>query len=216
MRPAIKHLTKYADVVCWNLGDLLVTKSQYIEPTNLYSMEMFADNGFRPIWIRVWDKKRQPRSTASPYHLSTNKPLASSELVTAFAKPTDSQEEINETDISFVSAFAAYSFKFVKRLTKDERRDWGYSPIWSITCVNKNKEHPAMFPVELPWRCIKMHSDQGNIVLEPFSGSGTTIIACEQLGRACYAMELDPVYVDLAIRRWQEFTGETAVRLGDM
>ena len=70
-----------------------------------------------------------------------------------------------------------------------------------------------MFPVELPWRCIKMHSDKGGIVLEPFSGSGTTIIAAEQTERKCYAMELSPVYCDLAVKRWEDFTGEKAVRV---
>ena len=68
-----------------------------------------------------------------------------------------------------------------------------------------------MFPVELPWRCIKMHSDKGGIVLEPFSGSGTTIIACEQAGRRCRAMEITPEYCDVAIRRFEEFTGQKAV-----
>ena len=69
-----------------------------------------------------------------------------------------------------------------------------------------------MFPVELPWRCIKMHSDKGGIVLEPFSGSGTTIIAAEQTERKCYAMELSPVYCDLAVERWENFTGQKAVK----
>jgi len=50
-------------------------------------------------------------------------------------------------------------------------------------------------------------------VLEPFSGSGTTIIAAEQTERKCYAMELSPVYCDLAVKRWEEFTGEKAVKL---
>jgi DNA modification methylase len=58
-----------------------------------------------------------------------------------------------------------------------------------------------------------MHSDKGGIVLEPFSGSGTTIIAAEQTERKCYAMELSPVYCDLAVKRWEEFTGEKAVKL---
>jgi DNA modification methylase len=88
----------------------------------------------------------------------------------------------------------------------------GYSGIWEINTVQANKEHPAMFPVEIPWRCIKMHSDERNIVLEPFSGSGTTIIACEQTNRRCYAMERDPVYCDLAVRRWEQFTNKQAVR----
>ena len=69
-----------------------------------------------------------------------------------------------------------------------------------------------MFPVELPWRCIKMHSDRGGIVLEPFSGSGTTLIACEQTERRCFALELSPIYCDLAVERWQAFTNEKAIR----
>ena len=102
--------------------------------------------------------------------------------------------------------------KFVKRLTKEERKKWGYAGIWEMTTVRANKEHPAMFPVELPRRCIKMHSDKGGIVLEPFSGSGTTIIAAEQTERVCYAMELSPVYCDLAVKRWEAFTGEKAIK----
>ena len=70
-----------------------------------------------------------------------------------------------------------------------------------------------MFPVELPWRCIKMHSDKGGVVLEPFSGSGTTIIACEQTGRKCRAVEVMPEYCDVAIRRFEEFTGIKAKQI---
>jgi DNA modification methylase len=213
MRPVIKNLTKYADIICWNLADLLMTKSQYIEPTNAYCVTMFAEQGYRPLWIRVWDKIRQPLSTPAPFHLTTNKPVDSSELITAFGKPEENAGEINESDYAFVTAFGAYSYKFVKRLTKEERRDWGYSPIWKISSLVKHKDHPAAYPVELPWRCIKMHSDKGAAVLEPFSGSGTTIIACEQTDRACYAMELSPEYCDVAVKRWEQFTGEKATLL---
>ena len=58
-----------------------------------------------------------------------------------------------------------------------------------------------------------MHSDKGGIVLEPFSGSGTTIIAAEQTGRRARAMEITPEYCDVAIRRFEEFTGQKAVLL---
>ena len=70
-----------------------------------------------------------------------------------------------------------------------------------------------MFPVELPWRCIKLHSDRGGIIPEPFCGSGITIIAAEQTERCCYAMELSPVYCDLVVKRWLEVTGQKAVKL---
>jgi len=57
-------------------------------------------------------------------------------------------------------------------------------------------------------RPIKNHDVE--CIYEPFSGSGTTIIACEQLGRKCRAMEIEPRYVDVAVRRWEKFTGKTA------
>ena len=55
------------------------------------------------------------------------------------------------------------------------------------------------------------NSSPGQAVFEPFSGSGTSIIAAEMCGRACHAIELDPAYVDVAVRRWQAFTGKAAV-----
>src|SRR5690606_38499577 len=67
--------------------------------------------------------------------------------------------------------------------------------------------HPAPFPAALPARFIK--SWEGS-VYEPFLGSGTTLIAAEQLGRVCYGMEIEPAYVDVSVRRWQEFTGSAA------
>jgi len=210
MRVVIKNITKHADVICWQMVDLLCTGTQFIEPTGFYSIQMFADNGFRPIWIRIW-KKQSMSSGVAPYHLATNKPAPQYEYITAFAGKEI--EEYNDQEYVWLSAFAGHSYKFAKRLTKDERKKWGYAGIWEMTAVRTKKQHPAMFPVELPWRCIKMHSDRDGIVLEPFSGSGTTIIAAEQTDRCCYAMEVSPVYCDLAIKRWEEFTGEKAVRM---
>lgn len=211
IRPVIKNLCEYADIVCWNLGDLYATGSQFIEPTSVYSVDMFADNGYRPIWIRIW-KKQGMNFGVAPYHLVSNKPVQQYEYISAFSKNGET-EEYNDQEYVWLSAFASHSYRFVKRLTKEERRKWGYAGIWEMTTVRANKEHPAMFPVELPWRCLKMHSDQSGIVLEPFSGSGTTIVAAEQLERRCCAMELSPVYCDLAVKRWEDFTGEKAVRL---
>ena len=210
MRPAIKNICKNADIVCWNIGDLYATGTQFIEPTEMYSIGLFSDNGFRPIWIRIW-KKQGMNFGNSPYHLVTNKPVQQYEYITALA--AQETDEYNDQEFAWVSAFAGHSYKFVKRLTKDERKKWGYAGIWEISTVRANKDHPAMFPVELPWRCIKMHSDRGGVVLEPFAGCGTTLIACEQTERRCYAMEISPVYCDLIVKRWETFTGGTAVKL---
>ena len=56
------------------------------------------------------------------------------------------------------------------------------------------------------------HSGKGDAIYDPFSGSGTTIIAAEQLGRHCYAMEIEPKYCDVAVKRWEQLTGKTAQR----
>ena len=60
-------------------------------------------------------------------------------------------------------------------------------------------------------RPIENNSSPGQAVYEPFMGSGTTLIAAEMSGRVCYGIELNPAYVDVAVQRWQQFTGETAV-----
>lgn len=75
--------------------------------------------------------------------------------------------------------------------------------------------HPATFPVELPAEYIKAMTDVNGAVIEPFGGSGSTLIACEQLQRKCYCMELDPHYCDVIIERWENFTGKKAVLLDE-
>jgi DNA modification methylase len=71
--------------------------------------------------------------------------------------------------------------------------------------------HPTVKPVSLVADAIIDCSARGDIVLDAFLGSGTTLIAAERVGRICYGLELDPLYVDTAIRRWQRHTGESAV-----
>jgi DNA modification methylase len=74
-------------------------------------------------------------------------------------------------------------------------------------------EHPATFPVALPSEYIVAFTGENDIVVEPFGGAGTTLIACEQLDRTCYIMELDEHYCDVIIKRWENFTGNTAVKI---
>lgn len=81
--------------------------------------------------------------------------------------------------------------------------------LWSVDKPRASKEHPTMKPVELPENAILNHTDPGDIVYEPFSGSGTDIIACERTGRRCRAVELMPGYVAVALERWAEATGRT-------
>ena len=141
VRPVIKNLCRHADIVCWNLGDLYATGSQFIEPTSVYSVNMFLDNGYRPIWIRIWKKQGQ-NFGVGPYHLVSNKPVQQYEYISAFSNKGET-EEYNDQEYVWLSAFAGHSYKFVKRLTKEERKKWGYAGIWEMTTVRANKEHPA-------------------------------------------------------------------------
>ncbi len=86
--------------------------------------------------------------------------------------------------------------------------------MWEFNTVHERLGgHAAAYPVELPARYIKIHSYEGDTVLDPFGGTGTTLIACEQFNRTCYMMELDPHYVDVIIARWEKLTGQKAVLL---
>jgi DNA modification methylase len=69
-----------------------------------------------------------------------------------------------------------------------------------------------MKPVPLVQRAIENSSNAGDLVLDLFLGSGSTLIGCERIGRVCFGMELAPEYVDVALRRWEAFSGEQAVR----
>lgn len=77
----------------------------------------------------------------------------------------------------------------------------------------RSAEHPTMKPIKLFEYQIKNNTKGNDIVLDLFMGSGTTIMACEQSNRIAYGMELDPKYVDVIIKRWEDFTGEKAIKL---
>jgi DNA modification methylase len=71
--------------------------------------------------------------------------------------------------------------------------------------------HPTVKPVSMVADALLDCTQPGGLILDSFLGSGTTLIAAERIGRVCYGIELDPLYVDTAIQRWQRYTGRTAV-----
>lgn len=77
----------------------------------------------------------------------------------------------------------------------------------------KERLHPTQKPIKLIAPIIADYSEKGGNIVDVFGGSGSTLIACEQLGRACYVMELEPKYVDVIIERWENLTGQKAVKL---
>ena len=88
--------------------------------------------------------------------------------------------------------------------------DRNQGDVWEIARPHKNDLHPTMKPVALVERAIRNSSRKGDLVFDPFGGSGTTLIAAEKTGRHASLIELDPKYVDVIVRRWQEFTGREA------
>jgi hypothetical protein len=91
---------------------------------------------------------------------------------------------------------------------------WAQKGVWSDIAAERQVDgHPCPYPVAIAERMIRLYSLPGDIVAEPFCGAGTTIIACEQLQRRCYAFELSPSYCQVTIDRWEAFTGAKAVKV---
>jgi DNA modification methylase len=82
--------------------------------------------------------------------------------------------------------------------------------VWEFDRTKKNDLHPTMKPVELVKNALSHGSKTGDKVLDLFGGSGSTMIACEEITRKSYLMELDPKYCDVIVRRWENFTGKKA------
>ena len=95
-------------------------------------------------------------------------------------------------------------------------RDRDQGDVWQVDKPSSSPLHPTMKPLALIERAIQNSSQAGDKVLDTFLGSGSTLIACERTGRICYGMELEPLYVDVAVMRWESFTGEKAKRSEEM
>lgn len=272
----VKTITKYCRIICWNIGDLFATESQFIEPTSMYSTEYMKQNGFDIMYSRIWKKQGANFNGVNPYHLVSMKPVQEYEWILGYGKKDyekdyepiqkhmkdefdksgiskDTLSEITGAKHMYGHWFTPHQWAMIdeanynkiqkycekekinafrekysvvrrryddlniyqKTLTDEERSTWGQWAIWEIPTVHTRDGHPAAFPVELPARLIKMHTREGDNVIEPFCGSGTTIIACEQLNRTCFGMEFDPKYCDVIIKRWENLTGEKAVLIND-
>ena len=99
--------------------------------------------------------------------------------------------------------------------TNQDKHAIAYTVVWSGMLKDSEEHgqkrmHPNQKPIKLLQELIKDHSDEGAIVLDCYLGSGSTLIACEDTGRTCYGMELDPGYIDVVIKRWEERTGKKA------
>lgn len=93
-----------------------------------------------------------------------------------------------------------------------------YHQLWNGMIREGEKEkrvHPTQKPIKMLSEILEDFTKQDNVILDVFGGSGSTLIACEQLGRTCYMMEFDPRYIDVIIDRWEKLTGQKAVLIND-
>jgi DNA modification methylase len=118
--------------------------------------------------------------------------------------------------------FARYKFQhepiFYAYIGGENDRWYGdksQSTLWQVDKPVANREHPTMKPVELIERALINSSRVGDIVLDLFGGSGSTLIGCEHLKRKARLMEIDPRYVDVIVKRWQEHCGKEATLESD-
>jgi DNA modification methylase len=178
-------------VAFWNIGSS--------EPTNTFipadHYKIFLDNNFEWIeWI-IWNKESATWTIPRSMHIEKNLYIPALQWESLIVFKMGKRPHFDPSD-------------------KKEIRTWQEN-VWEINKVigsqQKKIGHPAIYPVEIPYRSIKSYSKKGEYIYEPFSGSGTTIIAAEQTGRRCYAMEISPQYVDVAVKRWQDFIGKDAV-----
>ncbi len=86
------------------------------------------------------------------------------------------------------------------------------SSVFEVPRPKASPDHPTSKPVALIEAMVKNSSRSGDVVLDGFLGSGSTLIACERAGRRCFGLEIDPRYVDVAVRRWETYTGQKAER----
>ena len=123
---------------------------------------------------------------------------------------------------TFAWGFGRYKFQHEPIFychVAEEKDPWygdkSQSTLWEENKPAANRLHPTMKPIELIERALVNSSKAGDLVVDLFGGSGSTLIACERCNRKARLMEIDPRYVDVIVRRWQEYTGKEATLNGD-
>ncbi|WP_291854841.1 site-specific DNA-methyltransferase [Bradyrhizobium sp.] len=176
----------------------------YVWHSGLHTAEVQASLAVHGLLLRahiVWVKTR-PVISRGAYHWQHEPAL--------YAVKPDADDHWR-----FVPEHEIASYVVLKGENASWAGDRKQSTVWQIEHVKSETGHSTQKPIECMRRPIINNSDIGDAIYEPFAGSGTTVIAAEITGRRCLAIELNPAYVDVIVRRWQEFTGDDAVLDGD-
>ncbi len=123
---------------------------------------------------------------------------------------------IVDVDGDTVIKLGFFTLKLKGKVEGKVLRKRDVTDIWEEKKPSRSDEHPTMKPVKLVSKAIRASSERGAIVLDPFGGSGSTLIAAERTGRRCFMMELDPRYIDVIIKRYENVTGNEARKLGQI
>jgi hypothetical protein len=184
LRPGGFCLTNFSDII--SARDINGTEHPSEYPMALEYWPAFTGCGFGLHSRRIWAKPHA--RVAAPWCASSNRAASDWEHIWTWLKPGP-----------FLN----------------ERRDPSYYGVWDtakLEGVTIGKDtHPAAFPVGVAVLGINVYSNPGEVLFEPFGGTGTMAVAAEKTGRRCYMMELSPAYCDVICQRWEQATGKKAV-----
>ena len=217
---SIEHLVKfipvtkdYADVLCVNLGvkrkdfEIICYWNKYIEEAKSCGLKLLSWN--------IWDKT----FPGSIYQQQAMFPIRH-EFIFVFGEKAYKLNRTIPKRIAInthTTSLRRQSDGSMRRTSVKAHNDEPNKQLETVIAVPSERgpirsKHPAVMPVKLPVEYIKAMTNEGDFVLEPFAGSGTTLIACEQTGRKCLAMEISEEYCDVIIERYKQTTAkETAL-----
>jgi len=180
--------------VFWNISYNKNAKDSFIE----IIYRIIKETGLRFLELIVWNKKH-----AMPI---TSKEAMTRQYEDIFLM---GDEENIQKDLELF-----FCGRNDKRAWFNKKTQKGITNYWEVgTNKTQLENHLACYPVALPVKGILLMTDNNDVVIDPFGGSGSTLIACEKTNRICYMMELDEKYVDVIIKRWEEYTGNKAKKI---
>jgi DNA modification methylase len=187
------HKNLKAGGICvWNVGNGSCTKHNHVS----HHASLLEENGLRFVDTIVW--RKSAANYGIPRHVNIKRgiyyPAHQWEALHVYQRPGK------------MPVLSREALQYMWQHPTD---------VWEIPAVRdqlKAHGHPAVCPVEVPFRCILAYSPEGGIVVDPFSGSGTTLIAAEQAGRTAFAIEKNTGYCDQIVKRWESLTGKKAKR----
>lgn len=193
------RITKNGGIVVWNVNDKIKNGTKSL--SSFKQLLIFNDIGFNVNDVMIWKKSNPMPQVKQPRYNQCFEYM----FIFSKGKP----KTFNPIMVDCKSADKEYK-STCKKITKNKERTYKEfiinkqkidNNIWEFAVSQNKTEHPAVFPLELPLRHIKSWSNEGDVVLDPFMGSGTTGIACKKLNRNFIGIELDEKYFNIAKER---------------